>query len=407
MAKISGEVAQQLIDENDLKSVDDIQDMLKDMFGPLLEKMLKVEMDDHLGYKKHDQSQKPSKNRRNGNSKKTVKSDYGELEIDIPRDRNGEFEPVIVKKDSKDISGISDMVLAMYAKGMSMRDMEDYLRNLYGINASHTLISDIIDKVIPEVKEWQSRALEKVYPIVYMDAIHFPVRQDGSVINKAVYIAIGISLSGKKDVLGIWVSKGAETSKYWLNILNELKNRGIEDILIIATDNLSGFSEAIKSAFPKTEIQKCIIHQIRNSTKYLSYKDRKEFCTDLKSIYKASTEESGLLALEQVDEKWGKKYPLSVKSWYNNWDELSTFFKYPQEIRTIIYTTNTIESYNRKLRKITKSKGSFPTDNALLKLLYLVTKDSIKKWSTSIRNWPVIISQLSIYFEDRLEGEIF
>lgn len=407
MAKISSDVAQQLIDENNLKSVDDIQDMLKNMFGPLLEKMLKVEMDDHLGYKKHDQSQKPTKNRRNGNSKKTVKSDYGELEIEIPRDRNGEFEPVIVKKDSKDISGISDMVLTMYAKGMSMRDMEDYLRNLYGINASHTLISDIIDKVIPEVKEWQSRALEKVYPIVYMDAIHFPVRQDGSVINKAVYIAIGISLSGKKDVLGIWVSKGAETSKYWLNILNELKNRGIEDILIIATDNLSGFSEAIKSAFPKTEIQKCIIHQIRNSTKYLSYKDRKEFCTDLKAIYKASTEESGFFALEQVDEKWGKKYPLSIKSWYNNWDELSTFFKYPQEIRTIIYTTNTIESYNRKLRKITKSKGSFPTDNALLKLLYLVTKDSIKKWSTSIRNWPVIISQLSIYFEDRLEGQIF
>jgi putative transposase len=407
MAKISSEVAQQLIDENNLKTVDDIQDMLKNMFGPVLENMLKAEMNDHLGYTKHDQSQKPTNNRRNGNSKKTVKSDYGELEINIPRDRNGEFEPVVVKKDSKDISGISDMVLSMYAKGMSTRDMEDYLRDLYGINASHSLISDIIDRVTPEVKEWQNRPLEKVYAIVYMDAIHFPVRQDGSVINKAVYIAIGISLSGQKDVLGIWVSKGAETSKYWLNILNELKNRGIDDILIIATDNLAGFSEAIKSAFPKTEIQKCIIHQIRNSTKYLSYKDRKEFCTDLKAIYKAPTEDSGLLALEKVDEKWGKKYPLSIKSWYNNWGELSTFFKYPQEIRTIIYTTNTIESYNRKLRKITKSKGSFPTDNALLKLLYLVTMDSVKKWTTSIRNWPVIISQLSIYFEDRLEGQIF
>lgn len=240
-----------------------------------------------------------------------------------------------------------------------------------------------------------------------MDAIHFPVRQDGTVINKAVYIAIGITLSGKKDILGIWISKGAETSKYWLTIMNEMKNRGVEDILIVATDNLPGFSEAIKSAFPKTEIQKCIIHQIRNSTKYLSYKDRKEFCNDLKAIYKAPTEESGLMALGQLDEKWGKKYPLSIKSWYNNWDELSTFFKYPQEIRTIIYTTNTVESYNRKLRKITKSKGSFPSDHALLKLLYLVTKDSFKKWTSSIRNWPAIISQLSIYFEERIEGKIF
>lgn len=407
MASINSEIAQRLIEENDLKTAEDIQEMLKGMFGPVLEKMLKAEMDDHLGYRKHDQSQKLTNNRRNGSSKKTVRSDYGELGIEIPRDRNSEFEPVIVKKDSKDISGISDRVIAMYAKGMSMRDMEDYLRDLYGINASHSLISDIIDKIMPEVKEWQNRLLEKVYPIVYMDAIHFPVRQDGIVINKAVYIAIGVSLCGNKDVLGIWVSKGAETSKYWLTILNEMKNRGVEDILIIATDNLSGFSEAIKSAFPKTEIQKCIIHQIRNSTKYLSYKDRKEFCTDLKKIYKAPTEDFALLALEQVDVKWGKKYPLSVKSWYNNWDELSTFFKYPQEIRTIIYTTNTVESYNRKLRKITKSKGSFPSDNALLKLLYLVTQDTLKKWTSSIRNWPSIISQLSIYFEERLEGKIF
>jgi len=265
----------------------------------------------------------------------------------------------------------------------------------------------MIDRIMPEVKEWQNRLLKEMYTIVYMDAIHFPVRQDGVVINKAVYIAIGIDLAGKKDVLGIWTSKGAESSKYWLTVLTELKNRGVNDILIIATDNLPGFSEAIKAVYPKVEIQKCIIHQIRNSTKYLSYKDRKEFCNDLKSVYKASTEEAGLLALGEVDKKWGEKYPLSIKTWYDNWDELATFFKYPEPIRRIIYTTNAIESFNRKLRKVTKTKGSFPSDEALKKLLYLITRDATKKWNKSIPNWAVIISQLSIHFKERLENYIF
>jgi len=407
MAVISEGIAKALIEENNLTTSADIQEMIKGMFGTILEQMLKAEMDDHLQYGKHDQSPKKTKNRRNGSSKKTVRSEYGDIEIKIPRDRNGEFKPVAVEKDSKDVSSIADRVISMYAKGMSMRDMEEYLQDLYGVKASHSLISNIIDRITPEVKEWQNRQLENVYPIVYLDAIHFPVRQDGVVENKAVYIAIGISLSGHKDILGIWVSKGAESSKYWLTVLNELKNRGVDDILIVSTDNLKGFSEAIKAVYPKTEIQKCVIHQIRNSTKYLSYKDRKEFTTDLKGIYKATTEESGLEALGKLEEKWGKKYPLSIKSWYSNWSELATFFKYPPEIRKIIYTTNTVESFNRKLRKITKTKGSFPSDHSLLKLLYLITKDTTKKWTTSIRNWPVIISQLSIYFEERLEGKIF
>lgn len=407
MAVISKEMAQSLIDEHGLKTVNDVQEMLKEMFGPVLQKMLEAEMEEHLGYTKHDQSPKETSNRRNGSSKKTVRSGYGELELDIPRDRNCDFEPVLIPKNSKDISSIAERIIMMYGKGMSTRDMEEYLREMYGINASSSLISNIIDKILPEVKEWQNRMLESVYTIVYMDAIHYPVRSEGRVMNKAVYIAIGINVSGIKDILGIWVGEGAESSKYWLRVLNELRNRGIEDILITATDNLSGFSEAIKAVFPETEIQKCIIHQIRNSTKYLSYKDRKEFCNDLKGVYKATTEEAGLAALGEVDDKWGKKYPLSIKSWYSNWDELATFFKYPQEIRHIIYTTNIIESYNRKLRKVTKSKGSFPSDDSLLKLLYLITKDTTKKWTSPIRNWPTIISQFSVYFEERLKGKIF
>lgn len=407
MNKISKETAQSLINQYSLKSVGDVKDMLKTMFGPIIEELLEAEMDSHLGYRKNDPTLKQTSNRRNGKSKKTVKTEYGPIPINIPRDREGKFEPIIVDKHSTDVSSIEDSIISMYAKGLSTRDIEAYLKDIYGVNASPGLISNITSRVMPEVKEWQNRPLKKVYSIIYMDALHFPVRQDGVVINKAVYIAIAIDLTGKKEVLGIWVSKGAESSKYWLTVLTELENRGVNDILIISTDNLPGFSEAIKSVYPKTEIQKCIIHQIRNSTKYLSYRDRKEFCNDLKSVYKAATEEAGFLALGRVDEKWGNKYPLSVKTWYNNWDELSTFFKYPEAIRKIIYTTNTVESFNRKWRKVTKTKGSFPSDDALKKLLYLITRDTTKKWTKAIRNWPIIISQLSIYFKERLENCIF
>lgn len=333
--------------------------------------------------------------------KKTVKSDYGTIDIQVPRDRQGEFTPQIIRKNETDISGIEDQIISMYAKGMSVRDIQDHLQSIYGIDASPTLISRITDRIMPLVIEWQNRPLEPVYAVVFMDAVHFKVRDDGRVINKAAYLAIGINLDGKKDVLGIWIGEN-ESAKYWLNVLNELRNRGVNDILIACVDGLTGFPEAINAAFPKTEIQKCIIHQIRNSTRYVSYKDIRAFLTDLKLIYGAVNEEVALQQLDRFEEKWGAKYALAINSWRRNWPELSTYFKYPQEVRTLIYTTNAMESFNRQLRKVTKSKSIFPNDESLQKMLYLATMDVLRKWTTRIRNWATILAQLSIYFDDRL-----
>ncbi|RXI56295.1 IS256 family transposase [Clostridium tetani] len=400
------QLIKQLIKETKPTSAKDVQETLKDLFADTLKEMLEAELDDHLGYSKYDYKNKSTTNSRNGRNSKRVLSDLGEFDLTVPRDREGSFEPQVVKKNQTDISGIEDQVIGMYAKGMTTRDIATHLENIYGFEASPTLISGITDKITPVAKEWQNRPLEPVYPIIFMDAIHYKVKQDNRVINKAAYAVIGVNLDGIKEVLGIWIG-GNETSKYWLLVLNELKNRGVNDILIACVDGLNGFTEAIKAIYPHTEIQRCIIHQIRNSSKYVSYKDLKEFNSDLKLVYTATTEEAALAELERFEQKWGDKYLIAIRSWKNNWDELATFFKYPQEIRKIIYTTNAMESYNRQLRKVTKARSIFPSDDALLKMLYLATMDISKKWTQSIRGWAQILAQLSIFFEGRIDNILF
>ena len=388
------------------KDVNDVQEMLKDLLGDTLQGMLEAEMDEHLGYTKYDYRNKETEDSRNGHSPKTVTSSMGEIALDIPRDRQGSFEPQVVKKHQTDISSIEDQVLSMYAKGMTTRDISDHLNSVYGVDASAEMISRMTDKILPMAKEWQNRPLDRKYAIVFMDAVQFNVRQDGHVVKKAVYVAIGVRLNGRKDVLGMWIG-GNESAKYWLGVLNELKNRGVEDIMIISVDGLTGFVDAIGAVFPKTEIQRCIVHQIRYTTKFVSYKDIKAFTKDLKQIYQAATEELALQALDELEEKWGKKYPSSVSSWRNNWTELSAYFKYPQELRKIIYTTNSIENFNRQLRKVTKSRSIFPTDDALFKLLYLAMMDITKKWvgKSGTWNWGQILNQLMIHFEGRITQE--
>lgn len=405
MGLLTDEQIKQLIKEKNLKTVTDVHNALKEMFGETIQRMLEAELENELGYSKYNYKDKKTSNSRNGYSKKDVQTDMGEVQLQVPRDRKGEFEPVVVKKHQNDVSSIEDQVLSMYAKGMSVRDIQTHLSDIYGVDASPGLISNITDKIMPVIRDWQSRPLQEVYAVLFLDAIHYKVRQEGQIVNKAAYMIIGIDLDGQKDVLGMWIGE-SESAKFWLNILNELKNRGVKDILITSVDNLSGFSEAISACFPQAQIQKCIVHQIRNSTRYVSYQDLKKFTTDLKPIYKAISEEKALEELDRFEEKWGKKYPLAIKSWRSNWTELATFFRYPAEIRKIIYTTNIIESYNRQLRKVTKPKSVFPTDDALLKILYLITVDITKKWTGRIQNWGLILAQFSIYFEDRLAGYI-
>jgi len=405
MGILTKEQIRQLIKEKNMKTAQDVQETLKEMFAETLQEMLEAELEEELGYSKYDYKNKKTSNSRNGHSKKKVHSDYGSFELNIPRDRQGDFNPQVVKKNEHDISSIEDQILSMYARGMSVRDIQNHLQSIYGLDASPTLISKITDKILPLITEWQNRPLEAVYAIMFMDAAVFKVRENGHIVNKAAYVAIGINLDGRKDVLGIWIGEN-ESSKYWLNILNELRNRGVKDILIASVDGLTGFTEAINAAFPQTEVQRCIIHQIRNSTKYVSYKDLKSFTADLKLVYQAVNEEAALTQLDRFEEKWGDRYPLAINSWRKNWTELATFFKYPEEIRRIIYTTNAIESYNRQLRKVTKAKSIFPTDDSLMKMLYLATIDITKKWTTRIRNWSVILAQFSIYFNERISDYI-
>ncbi|WP_080840707.1 IS256 family transposase [Cohnella massiliensis] len=389
------------IKENNLVTAQDAQNALKDLFAETLQEMLEAEMDTHLGYSKHDVQNKQTKNSRNGKSKKIVTSEYGDQEIAVPRDRLGEFEPLVVKKHQSNVTGIEDQIVALYAKGVSTREIQDHLQNLYGLEVSPTFISNVTNKIIPLIKEWQNRPLQGVYAVVFLDAIHFKVKQDGAIVNKAAYMVIGIDMDGNKDVLGMWIGENA-SAQFWLRVLNDLKNRGVQAILITCVDNLTGFSQAISACYPKTEIQKCIIHQIRNSTRYVSYKDLKKVTADLKPIYKAATEEMALLELDRFEETWGAKYPLIVRSWRSNWDELATFFKYPPELRKLIYTTNMIESYHRQLRKVTKGKSIFPSDEALLKMLYLVTMDVTRKWTGRVQNWGQMLLQLSVFFPDRI-----
>ena len=399
--KIDNKIFKTLIEDYNIKDTNDIKDMLKDLLSGTIQTMLEAEIENELGYAKHSMKDKATSNARNGHSKKTVRSEHGNLDLDIPRDRNAEFEPQIIPKYQREITGIEGQILSLYAKGMSNRDIEDHLNNLYGIDVSSSMISKITDKIIPEIREWQSRQLEDVYPIVFMDAIHYSVRKDGVVVKKAVYLAIGIDKEGRKEVLGFWIGEN-ESSKYWLNVLNELKNRGVQDILIMSVDNLKGFSEAIFSVFPKTEIQKCVVHQIRNSIRYISYKDAREFTSDLKEMYNAPTLEQAEFKLDELEEKWGKKYMAVINSWRSNWNELTTYFKYDTKIRKLIYTTNPIESLNRQLRKYTKTKSLYPTDEALMKSIYLSLKEATRKWTGRIPGWGEIYSQLSIYFEGRI-----
>ena len=390
-----------LIQHYNPQDAQDVQDMVKDLLGDTLQGMLEAEMDQQLGYSKYDYQNKDTDDSRNGYSKKTVTSSFGEIDLDIPRDRKGEFEPQVIRKNQTDISNIEDQVLSMYAKGMTTRDISDHLKSVYGVDASAEMISHMTDRILPIAKEWQNRPLEKKYAVVFMDAIHFHVRQDNQTVKKAVYIAIGIRLSGSKEVLGMWIG-GNESAKYWLGVLNEMKNRGMEDIMIVSVDGLTGFGDAISAVFPKAEIQRCIVHQIRYSTKFISYKDIKPFMKELKQVYQAATEEQALENLDSLEENWGKKYPTSIASWRNNWPQLSTYFKYPPEIRRIIYTTNAIENFNRQLRKVTKAKSVFPTDDSLFKSLYLAMMDITKKWTGKSWDWGQTLDQLCIDFEDRI-----
>ena len=386
----------------DVKSFDDLKDVFKLMVGEMLENGLEGELDDELGYTKYDYRNKSSENSRNGYSKKTLKTSFGETEIKVPRDRDGEFEPQLVKKNQTTLTGdIEEKILSMYAKGMTTSDIETHIQDIYGLECSDSTISRITDKILPVVREWQSRPLEEVYAVVFMDAIHFHVRSEGQIVKKAVYIAIGINMDGLKEVLGMWVGEN-ESAKFWLSVMNGLRNRGLQDILIACVDGLTGFPAAIEAVYPRTEIQQCVIHQIRNTTRFVSYKDIKALMADLKKVYAAIDEQTALTELENFDEKWGNKYPKIAISWRDNWANLSTYFKYPQEVRTLIYTTNTIEGFNRQLRKVTKNKGIFPTDDSLLKMLYLAMVDITKKWTGKRREWGQIHSQLEIFFADRL-----
>lgn len=386
----------------DVEDYGDLRSVFKEMVGEVLENGLEAKLDDELGYSKYDYRNKDTENSRNGYSRKSVKTSAGPVEIAIPRDRNGDFEPQIIKKNETSLTGdIEEKIMSMYAKGMTTNDISAHIQDIYGIDVSDSLVSRVTDKILPVVKEWQQRPLESIYAVVFMDAIHYNVRCEGRIVKKTVYIAIGINMDGKKEVLGMYVGEN-ESAKYWLSILNGLKNRGVEDILITCIDGLTGFSEAISAVYPKTEIQQCIIHQIRNSTKYVSYKDIKALMADLKKVYGAVNEDTALYELEQFSAKWDSKYPKISQSWQAHWAELSTYFKYPQSVRTMIYTTNSIENFNRQLRKVTKSKAVFPNDDALLKMLYLAQVDITRKWTGRRRDWGEIHSQLEIFFADRL-----
>ena len=392
-------IIQQLLQEYDIETAEDIQDALKDLLGGTIKEMMEAEMDDHLGYQKSERSD--SDDYRNGYKSKRVNSSYGSMDIDVPQDRKSTFEPQVVKKRQKDISDIDQKIISMYAKGMTTRQISETIEDIYGFETSEGFISDVTDKILPQIEDWQNRPLDEVYPILYIDAIHYSVRDNGVIRKLAAYVILGINTEGKKEVLSITVGDN-ESSKYWLSVLNELKNRGVKDILIICADGLSGIKEAIAAAFPKTEYQRCIVHQVRNTLKCVPDKDRKAFAADLKTIYHASDEEKARLALDRVTEKWTTKYPNSMKRWYDNWDAITPIFKFSPDVRKVIYTTNAIESLNSTYRKLNRQRSVFPSDTALLKALYLATFEATKRWTMSIRNWGQVYGELSIMYDGRL-----
>lgn len=382
-----------LLQEYDIKSAEDIQDALKDLLGGTIQSMLEAEMDQHLGYEPYERTD--NENSRNGTKPKKIRSTYGETQIDVPQDRESSFEPQIVKKRQKDISSIEQKIIAMYARGMSTRQISDQIDDIYGFEVSEGMVSDITNKLLPEIEEWQHRPLSSIYPIVFIDAVHFSVRENNVIKKLAAYIILGINEDGQKDVLSINIGQN-ESSKYWLSVLNELKNRGVKDILVLCADGLSGIKESISVAFPDTEYQRCIVHQVRNTLKYVADKDKKEFATDLKTIYHAPTEESGHERMERITEKWHERYPNAMKSWSTNWDVISPIFKFSADVRKVIYTTNSIESLNSTYRRLNRQRSVFPNDTALLKALYLATFEATKKWTMVLRNWGKVYGELSI-----------
>ena len=398
--KLDRKKLREMLKQEGVESTKDLQVLMRGIMKDVIEALYDGEITEHLGYEKHRQGAGKD-NSRNGFSKKTVQSTVGPVELEVPRDRKSEFTPKVIKKRQRDISGIEDKVISMYAKGMSTRDIKEHIYDIYGYEISPETVSNITDTVIEHAKEWQSRPLERVYAIVFMDALVVKLRVDGVVKNVVLYAVIGINLDGEKSCLGLYISE-TESAKYWLTVMNELKNRGVEEVLIFAVDNLTGISSAIEAAFPHSELQKCIVHQIRNSLKFVSWKERKQVAQDLKTVYTAATEPNAREALESFKRKWDAKYPHISRSWETNWAELSVFFKYTPEIRKLIYTTNPIESFNRALRKVTKTRSLFPTEDALMKLMYLAVRDIERRWTQTIRSWGTIYSQISIFFEERL-----
>lgn len=375
--------------------------LLKQLTKAVIERALQAEMEAHLGHSKNGSVTNSNGNTRNGRSSKRLKGEFGELPIEIPRDRDGSFQPQIIPKHQTRWYGFDDKILSMYARGMTVREIQGHLEEMYGAEVSPTLISSVTDAVIEDVKTWQSRSLDALYPIVYMDCIHVKVRDAGVVRTKAVYLALGINMAGEKELLGIWIAQ-TEGAKFWLQVVTELKNRGVQDIFIACVDGLKGFPEAIETIYPKTAVQLCIVHMVRYSLNYVSWKLRDKVAADLKAIYTASTVEEAQQRLDEFEEKWGTDYPPIVQSWRRNWARIIPFFDYPPEIRKVIYTTNAIESVNMSLRKITKNRGSFPSDEALLKLFYLALQNISKKWTMPIQNWKAALNRFTIQFEDRM-----
>lgn len=383
----------------DIQSAEDIQDALKDLLGGTIKEMLEAEMDEHLGYDSYERSENP--NYRNGHKPKKIRSKYGETTVDVPQDRYSSFEPKVVKKRQKDISAIDEKIISIYAKGMTTRQIAEIIEDIYGFEVSEGMVSDITDRLLPEIEQWQHRPLASVYPIVFIDAVHFSVRENNIIRKLAAYVILGVSEEEKKAVLSIQIGEN-ESSKYWLSVLNELKNRGVKDILILCADGLSGIKESIAVAFPDTEYQRCIVHQVHNTLKYVPERDRKEFVRDLKTIYEAPNEEQGHSNMEAVAEKWKDRYPNAMKSWSVNWDAISPIFKFSSTVRKVIYTTNAIESLNSTYRRLNAQGSVFPSDTALLKALYLATFEAAKKWTATLRNWGRVYGELSIMYEGRL-----
>ena len=406
MRTVPAEVLKEYVNSQKFSSTTEVIEAMKDMFRDVLQQVMESELDETLGYGKSErlsnrEETAESKNYRNGYSQKTVKTQIGEVRVKVPRDRNGEYEPKIIGKYDRNADGMGEKILALYACGMSQRDISEQIKSLYDVEISPELVSKISEKIMPEIAVWQSRPLNSVYPFVFMDAIHYKVKEDHQYVTKAAYVVLGIGMDGCKDILGVWIGEH-ESSKFWLSVLNDLKSRGVLDVYLLCVDGLNGFPEAIAAVYPKASIQRCIVHQIRSSTCYVSYKDIKALMADLKLVYQAVTEEEALENLRRFKEKWGKTYPSCVKSWEDNWEILSTFYAYPAEIRKIIYTTNIIEGLNRQFRQITKNKPSFTNDDSLRKMLYLASKKIVERWTCRYRNWDIVLNQLNILFSDRL-----